>query len=342
MDIRDDYCFIIDEAHNLVDRSREMYSSKLNKKSLLDLKRETKNKDKIIYKSLKEINDYLIKLRKECQDSGKEYIVREKPEAELYPLLRNFTSACDEYLGSNHQSPFVAELLDIYFEVMAFLKISEYYDEKYVTLIERFGNDISIKLFCVDPSYVMGNALKRCRSAVFFSATLSPMDYFIRTFGGDEKCLRLRLPSPYPSENLCLLIDNRTSTMYKMRELTYDRVAELIHSAAGGRIGNYLVYFPSYKYMNEVYTKYCESNPEVVTICQKPGMTDEEREEFLACFSSSNTSSLVGFAVMGGVFGEGIDLVGDRLSGAVIVGVGLPQVGSLLLNGFPSLGSLTS
>lgn len=326
MDIGGDYCFLIDEAHNLVDRSREMYSANLDKKAFLDLKRDSKDKDKGIYKNLKAINDYMIKLRKECHDSGEEYMVKEEPEKDLYPLLRRFIDSCDNYLKMNTRSPFLTKLLDIYFETAAFLKISEYYDERYVTFIERLRDGLNIKLFCVDPSYVMGNALKRCRSAIFFSATLSPMDYFIKTFGGDEKSKRLRLPSPYPRDNLCLMINNRISTKYRVRELTYDRISELIQSAAAGKTGNYLVYFPSYKYMDEIYRRFCEKNPGILTICQKPGMTDEEREDFLESFSSCSGSSLVGFAVMGGVFGEGIDLVGDRLSGAVVIGVGLPQV----------------
>jgi Rad3-related DNA helicase len=144
--------------------------------------------------------------------------------------------------------------------------------------------------------------------------------------GGGEEPLKLRLPSPFPPENLCLIIDDRVSTRYKVRDKSYDRVADSILSVAHGRKGNYMVFFPSYRYMDEVFQRFCQKDSSITAIVQKPGMTEEERDAFLATFSVNTDTTMVGFAVMGGIFGEGIDLPGDRMIGAVIVGVGLPQV----------------
>jgi DNA excision repair protein ERCC-2 len=152
------------------------------------------------------------------------------------------------------------------------------------------------------------------------------MDYFIQVLGGDETSYRIRLSSPFPRENLCLLVQDRVSTKYKNREYTYDKIAESIAKLVEGKAGNYLAFFPSYSYMNEVYTRFKELKKDINSIVQSSGMTEEEREEFLNNFSEGVSETLVGFAVMGGIFGEGIDLTGDRLLGAIIVGVGLPQV----------------
>lgn len=326
LDSGSDYCFLIDEAHNLLDRSREMFSAKLGKKLIMDMKKLSKDEDRDIYTALKDINNHMIKLRKECQDREEDYMVMNEQDKDLYKLLRKLLKAAESYLSKGHQNQFRQELLDLYFETAAFLKISENYDDTYVTYVEKSSQDMVVKLFCVDPSHVLREGMKRCSSAVFFSATLSPMDYFTRIYGGDENCSKLRLPSPYLSENLCLIIDSGISTKYRVREFTYDRVADSIAAVAKGKTGNYLVYFPSYRYMQEVYIRFCSRNPAIDTVCQTSGMSDKEREEFLSLFASSPGDGIVGFAVMGGIFGEGIDLVGDRLSGVIVVGVGLPQV----------------
>lgn len=321
-----DYCFLIDEAHNLVDRSREMFSAELFKKPILELKRNAKSKNEAIAKSMKNINDYMIKLRKKCEEGKADYVVEKVSPNELIPLLRKFIKAADDYLSRGKDSIFYKQVLDLYFNIHSFVRIYEYYDERYITYIEKLGNDVKIKLFCLDPSQVLQETLKRGRSAVFFSATLTPIDFFLQSLGGDKASFKLKLASPFPDKNLCVLVDNKISTKLKSREHTYERVAESIYSVASEKNGNYLAYFPSYKYMNSVYEKFIEINPDSNTVCQKAGMSELEREQFIEMFSSGNDSILVGFAVMGGIFGEGIDLVGDRLSGAVIVGVGLPQI----------------
>lgn len=322
-----DSAFLVDEAHNLVDRGREMFSSELSKKEILDLKKLTKDEATEVSKKLNKINSCMVSFKKMCEENNNQYIQNEAPE-EIVFLLRDFTYCAEKWLleNKNNEVSFKDELLDFYFKALAFIRTYEDYDERYVTYSEKSYEDVILKLFCLDPSYLLREAMKRGKATILFSATLMPMHYFIDILGGDEESYRMRLKSPFKKENLCLMVDDIVSTKYTMREFTYDRVVEDIESIIKSRKGNYLVFFPSYKYMNEVYIRFCDKNLGINTICQEIGMIEEERENFLQSFSEENKESLVGFAVMGGIFSEGIDLTGDRLIGTIIVGVGLPQI----------------
>ncbi|WP_425060166.1 3'-5' exonuclease DinG [Sporomusa carbonis] len=324
------YCFLVDEAHNLVDRAREMFSAKIMKQTFLDLRKDVKEKLPRLAKAAGKINSYLVKIGKLCVEKSAvgqpDYCVREEPLTDILPLLRKFASLAEEWLASNEPADFREKLLDTYFEVNAFLRTSEMYDERYVTYVEKAGKDVKLKLFCVNPSELLRQALARGRAAVFFSATLTPLNYFLKMLGGAEGDGKIAVPSPFTHNNLCLLVADNISTTYKTREKTYDVVVESITAAIGARTGNYLVFFPSYRYMEEVYQRFCLKNPLIRVIRQVGEMTEEERTEFLRQFSGDNAATLVGFAVLGGVFGEGVDLTGERLVGAVVVGVGLPQV----------------
>lgn len=321
-----DYTFLIDEAHNLVDRAREMYSAEICKREILNLKRIIKDQEPGIYKALNKINSCLIKYGKNCENAGEKYIVQKNAPDDIYPYIRDFIALTEKYLVSNKHFDNRDDLIDMYFKQSFFLKISECYDERYSTYFEITGRDKILKLFCMDPSHLLKQHLKQGGSAVFFSATLSPSEYFVNCLGGDESSSVLSLPSPFPPRNLCLIVDNKISTRYQARETTYDDVSSAIYSVVDGRTGNYLVYFPSYKYMDEVYDRFVKSYPGIMTVCQRSGMNEEERDGFLSNFRPRGISTLVGFAVMGGLFAEGIDLKGDMLSGVVVVGVGLPQV----------------
>lgn len=321
-----DYAFLVDEAHNLVDRGREMFSAELFKSQILELKKASKEYSKEVSKSLNDINSLMIKQRNLLKESSEGVLIEKEKPKELYKLLRSFIKGADKYLAKNQSGDFGKALLDFYFEAVAFVRTSEFYNEGYVTYYERHGNDLKVKVFCLDPSSLFKDILKRGRASVFFSATLNPMDYFMEVLGGDENSYRIKLKSPFPQENLCLLLEDRVSTRFKVRELTYERIADLIASSVRVKRGNYLIYFPSYQYMNRVYDIFKDKCTEIKTLVQRGDMKEEEREEFLSNFSEGNTESLAAFAVMGGIFSEGIDLAGDRLSGAVIVGVGLPQI----------------
>jgi Rad3-related DNA helicase len=183
-----------------------------------------------------------------------------------------------------------------------------------------------VKLFCIDPSRQIGDALNRCRSAVFFSATLTPLDYF-QTMLASESAEALALPSPFPPENLGVFVADRLSTYFRHRDRTKPEIARIALSLVKPHKGNYLLFFPSYHYMRMVLEAFLSAGPNTDVIVQEPGMSERQREAFLGRFETDNPRTLVGFAVMGGIFGEGIDLVGTRLSGAAVVGVGLPAVG---------------
>lgn len=323
-----EYTFLVDEAHNLVDRAREMFSAELEKESWLTLKRSTKEDALRLYKSLTKVNSALVKEKKACiegEENGE--CVEIEPPSKLIQALRNFIKETESFLKTNEQLFSWRELLvEHYFQALSFTRTADSYNERYVTYKHLTRDDFQIKLFCLDPSVRLKEALERGRSAVLFSATLSPMDYFMNVLGGDPTSYKLKLPSPFPAENLCLVINDRISTKYKQREATYEQVAEAIFAAVRYQKGNYLAYFPSYHYLNEVYLRFMAQNPHLEVMCQSSGMTEEEREAFLAKFSHNPEQTLIGFVLMGGIFGEGIDLIGDRLSGAIIVGVGLPQV----------------
>jgi len=320
-----DYAFLVDEAHNLVDRSREMFSAELRKQPFLDLRRSVRGALPPIYRSLGKINTWMLEARKRAEAAGAPTAERSAPE-ELYPLLRDFMAAAEKWLEKNVKTPFREELLERYFEAGGFLRVAEQFDESYAACYEAFPKNLRVRLFCIDPARQIGDALNRCRSAVFFSATLTPIDYF-QTMLASESAEALALPSPFPAENLAVFVADRLSTYYRHRERTKPEIARILSSLVRPHRGNYLLFFPSYQYMRMVLEMFRSASPDIDVIVQEPGMGERQREEFLARFETDNARTLVGFAVMGGIFGEGIDLVGTRLSGAAVVGVGLPAVG---------------
>ncbi|OLN27813.1 hypothetical protein DSOL_4361 [Desulfosporosinus metallidurans] len=324
-----EYTFLVDEAHNLVERAREMFSAELGKDSWLQLKRFTKEDDPRLTKCLTKVNSALVKEKKLCIEGGENgKRVEKKPPFKLIQALKHFVKEVEYFLKTNDK-PFAwrEQLVEHYFQALTFTRTADSYDERYVTFFQPTRDDLQVKLFCLDPSVRLKEALGRGRSVILFSATLSPMEYFMNVLGGEDTSYKLKLTSPFPAENLCLLIHDRISTKFRQRGLSYDLVAEAISVTVLQNEGNYLVYFPSYDYLHEVYLKFREQNQQVSVICQTPGMAEEEREGFLGNFATNPGRTLIGFALMGGIFGEGIDLIGDRLSGAIIVGVGLPQIG---------------
>jgi DNA excision repair protein ERCC-2 len=320
-----DYIFLIDEAHNLVDRSREMFSAEIFKQSVLDIRRALKNELPHIFKSLGRINTWLVKARKKCEESSNSLAETTLPE-ELIPLLRGFLFITERWLSQNIKTSFREVLLDLYFTASGFVRVADQYDECYTTCYEKIGKDLKLKLFCIDPSVHLEKMMNRCQTAVFFSATMTPMDYFKQILGCDPAARHLILHSPFPGENLGLFISDQISTYYRQRDQTVSQVAQAISALVEQKKGNYLLYFPSYEYMRKIYHSFSDRNPQIQTILQASGMSESERESFLGRFSDNNPQTLVGFAVMGGIFGEGIDLIGNRLVGAVIVGVGLPGI----------------
>jgi DNA excision repair protein ERCC-2 len=216
-------------------------------------------------------------------------------------------------------------LLALYFRLHSFRRTAEVYDERFVTIIEK-GSAIKVRLFCLDPSLLLRNALARGKATIFFSATLTPVDYYRTLLGGAPEDPVLQLVSPFPPENLGVLINDRIQTHFKGRAESLGDVVAAIGALVKGRCGNYLVFFPSYQYLNDALREFQVRHPTIPVLVQRPSMPEREREDFLTAFNVEHGETLVGFAVLGGIFGEGIDLVGERLIGAVIVGVGLPQL----------------
>ncbi|HVJ48793.1 ATP-dependent DNA helicase [Desulfitobacterium sp.] len=318
---RGDYLFLVDEAHNLVDRAREMFSAELAKEPFLKLKKEVQTDYPQLGKRLQKVNAQLGKLKK---DRTGDFQI--DPPIELYSSLQQFVKAAERFWREEKPVPWKEELLDLYYKTLGFLRTAEYYDDRYVTLYKHEKEEFSLKLYCLDPSLFLAEAFKRGRAAVLFSATLSPLDYFMKILGGEESSYKLRLSSPFPPQNLCLMLHAGISTRYTQRDTSYDQLAEVIATLVKSKTGNYLIFFPSYVYLHQVYERFKLQNQEIQTIVQTTGMTEEEREGFLAQFQEDPEETLVGFSLLGGIFGEGIDLTGNRLSGAVIIGVGLPQI----------------
>ncbi len=324
----DSYIFLIDEAHNLPDRARSMYSAELDKKTVLGLRRALKGHLPVLVKKLSAINNFLLEKRKACQAEDLDALVEHEPPEKLLKAIWEFSQKAEDWLVKNQPTEFRQELLDFYFSCNNYLRTAEYFDTFYVSYFERRGKaDLKAKLFCLDPAPMLVAPLERSQATIFFSATLLPLDYFKKLLTGSTDHPARAFRSPFPVENVNLLIHNRISTKYRQRADSYAPIASLIETICGAQMGNYLVFFPSYAYMTAVLELIKERLPEGQLLIQDRGMTEKERETFLAQFSTDNSETLIGFAVMGGIFGEGIDLVGERLIGAVVVGVGLPQLG---------------
>ena len=322
-----DYCFLIDEAHNLVDRAREMFSAELTRQPFQDLKRSLGKQVPPLAKALQAAGKFLATLGKAC-DAGDGELRQTAAPAEFLPLLHRFTAQAETWLAQAESAPFRDELLELYFAANAFLRVADTYDERFITYAHRLGKNVRLRLFCLDPSHLLQEALQRGRAAVFFSATLTPLEYFVEVLGGEAADGRIRVNSPFPRENLGLFVADHIPLTYRVRDASYDEVAASIAALTAGRTGNYLVFAPSYQYLDELYRRFTGRYPAARCLCQSHGMSEAERSDFLAAFSGvPSAESLTGFAVLGGMFGEGIDLTGDRLSGVVIIGVGLPQLG---------------
>ncbi|QJD85377.1 ATP-dependent DNA helicase [Cohnella herbarum] len=315
---------LVDEAHNLIDRAREMYSAALDKRNFMELEREFKGVRKEIHAAAKAINKWFIACKK--QGNGQVIVTKEKPD-ELLELVEEFTVQAERELAGSGSDMGNATLLETYFDAMSFIRIGKLYDDSYITYTEMTRNDVRLKMFCLNPAYLLRQMGKGFRSHVFFSATLSPLNYFMDMLGAEEEDYSVTLGSPFAKEQWEVSIVP-LSTRYADRERTKARLVNELRRLTMERRGNYLIFFPSYEYMNGVYGEFVAANEETLpTLLQTPDMSEEERERFLAAFSPDNDRTLIGFAVMGGIFSEGIDLVGDRLSGVAVVGVGMPQIG---------------
>ena len=321
------YAFLVDEAHNLVDRAREMYSAELHKTTILQTAKALGDGHPALKGILDNLNRYMLAQRKRCETEGDgdSLLERELP-TDVLPLLQRLLEEAEPVLSAGTAGEAADLLRQLYFEVFGFLRVAELFDDHFVTYAEKSGRDLRLRLYCLDPSDQIRQALKRGAATTFFSATLTPIEYYRDLLGGELADFNLSLPSPFPSHNLRVVLADHIDTTYRQRHLYYDEVAVSIAAATESKAGNYMAYFPSYRYMEEVHSRFHSANPGVNTVTQRSGMSESQKEDFLALFADANDRTVIGFAVMGGIFGEGIDLVGERLVGAIVVGVGLPQI----------------
>ena len=321
----DDYIFLIDEAHNLVDRSRDMFSAEITKEPFLKYKRLFKEEFPSISKAFNSCNNAMNKIKR-AYISDEDFYYQKEEITDIYSPINRLIKELEQWLINEKNHELYEEVLELYFELLRFIKIADFYDERYVSYIEEMDKYMLLKLFCIDSSYLLSETLKKGKTAIFFSATLTPLDYYRNVLGGDEEDYIIRFPSPFPKENLSLLVGDTISTKYRDRNKTYLDIVEYIEEFISYKKGNYFVFFPSYKYMEQIYECFLERNPNIKSIIQEAFMTEDDREKFLETFDSGKEDTMVAFAVLGGIFSEGIDLIGDQLIGAVIVGVGLPQI----------------
>ena len=321
---KEEYLFLIDEAHNLVERGREMYSASLYKEDLLEVRKMVKAEDPKLAKGLSECNQQFLELKREC-----EHYQILKSVSHIALKLMNVLSKLEDYLEECKDAEKKKRVLDFYFAVRSFLNIHDIMDENYVIFSEMMEDGrFQIKLFCVNPAVNLQNYLEQGNSTIFFSATLLPVHYYKKLLSVEKDDYAVYAHSSFPQENKFLFIGTDVSTRYTRRgESTYQRFARYIAVMAEQKKGNYMAFFPSYRFLEEVHTCFLECvDHEVDSICQVSYMDEEQREEFLEEFEREREKSLVAFCVMGGIFSEGIDLTDDKLIGAVIAGTGLPQV----------------
>lgn len=324
--IRGDYIFLVDEAHNLVDRAREMYSETLCKEEVLAMKKKLKPFGKKLERSLERVNREMLQMKRQCE----QMLVLDNMDAFLFALYQA-ASAMDELLQKDVVLPDRDDIMEFYFKVRNFTNLSDSMDEHdriYCDYNDR--GEFLLHLFCVDPSGMLQQRLDRARACVFFSATLLPIGYYKALLCQESDVYAIYAQSVFAQEQRALLIGSDVSSRYTRRNRQeYERYADYIDRIVSKRMGNYMVFCPSYKMQEEIcaifmaqYVRQCD------VMIQTGGMTEQERENFLAEFEASRSRSMVAFCVLGGIFAEGIDLTEEKLIGAIIVGVGLPQIGN--------------
>ena len=368
-----DWIFLIDEAHNLPDRAREMYSASFAKSSITEAKRALLRGKNALKGHLLRADRELLALRRAVEalaprrrteaasgdapaseppqaeqlgffdqppaakktapspalpeplyaQDGTVFF-RELPPAVVRPLY-SLLPPLQDWLEHNPDDPAHEQLLDLYFSLHDLLRTADRYDEHSVTQLTARGSELTIRLLCLDPSAFVDESLACGRTSVLFSATLIPPAYYKKVLGcGGARAVALE--SPFPPGNLGLYCLPGISTRYRHREASVGPISDALAALAQSKVGNYLAFFPSYAYLRQVWADFTARYPGIRTIAQESGLDEAGRAAFLARFTPDPAETLLGFGVLGGVFGEGVDLVGSRLIGCAIVGVGLPQV----------------
>lgn len=315
------FLVLVDEAHNLVDRSRDMYSASLSYKQFLEARKS------VCHSKLHQLKLAMSKMNK----MFKEYLVNPKDGNYIldefydytYKTISSFITSMQD-INKNENKEMSKELLEFYLEVNRFSKILEFYNDHFICYYEIHDDDLILHVSCLDASSFLYSSLRRLRGSVLFSATLSPIEYYVDMLGGKKEDAQLILPSPFPVDNLKIIIAPKVSIRYKNRDASYQQVADYIKAFVKNKVGNYFIFLPSYEYLTNLMPYIDMEDVDVYE--QDRGMSDEDKEEFLTNFKPHPERTTLGFVIVGGAFGEGIDLVSDRLIGAVIVGIGMPKI----------------
>ena len=322
-------CFLVDEAHNLVKRSRQMYSATLSSEPiwpLISQLNEASGDHQTLVKAFKALKLAFRKYGRSARENDEHVIFQAADVPNFTKAVGKLIDAIADWLPKQDRTSDWQALLDYYFNCRRYQLISGFYEpEKYQTEVRYVNRQYYFQQICLDPSDQIAASLALGRSAILFSATLSPLPYYQRLFGLTENSGIQALPSPFDSQKQQLIIANQIQTTYRNRPASVAQIEATIMDMLNAQPGNYLIFFPSFKYLNEVAEAFQVDQPNVQLILQTPAMSDEQRQTFLDAFNSTDQPK-VGFALLGGLFSEGIDLRGDQLIGVGIVGVGLPQL----------------
>lgn len=327
-----DYLFLVDEAHNLVDRGREMYSAVMIKEDLMEARRACAKSQPRIARAISKCNKDMLEIKKTRGDASPSELVVMNTPGELVGHLDRTRQVISEYLADHREGPGHDEILELYFEICEFLNIYDCLGPDYCIYNAMTSDmDFYVKLMCVDPARNLSDRMGQARSTVLFSATLLPVQYYKALLGGTQEDYEVYANSVFDAGNRLMIRARDITTRYSGRSRgQYERMAEYIHRISAPKEGNYLVFAPSYHYMENVagiYSGKYPASPETEIIIQSNGMREREREEFLEKFRTKDKGTLIGFCVLGGIFAEGIDLRDDALIGVIIMGTGLPQIG---------------
>lgn len=319
-----DYIFLVDEAHNLVERGREMYSAVLVKEEILTVKKLVRGKDRKLEAALEKCNRQMLEWKRECET----YTIYESIGAFAFSLMR-LMSLLDIFLQSRGEMPERKEVTEFYLNLRHFMNMFERVDENYVLYSDFDETDrFCLHLYCVNPSVNLQECLERGKSTIFFSATLLPVNYYKNLVSSKKDNYAVYADSAFREEQRLLFIGRDVSSLYTRRTLgEFHRIALYIQQVLRAKKGNYLIFFPSYRFMEDVYEQFLAVNEqEADCMMQSGNMNEADREEFIQEFSNPRGKSLAAFCVLGGIFSEGIDLKEDLLIGVLIVGTGLPQI----------------
>ena len=325
------YVLLVDEAHNLTDRARDMFSCELRSTDF-DLLLAQIPQSEPLHAKIRDAYSVFRIAKRYCRDTIQKdengeahgYYFSKESIDDINVTLATLESTIEKWLKIHTYDALYDAIEAVYGSLRAYNATAELYDKGFVTYLTVRGSEVTLKQLCLDPSRQLEACNERAEAVIMFSATLTPPAYFAQTLGGGRHAVSVNFPSPFPRDNLLVAVAEGISTRFEDRDKSVKKTASYIAASVCGKVGNYMVYFPSYSYMEKVAKAFCARYPDVPVLMQRRDMTQEQKEQFLDAFVADNPGMLIGFCVLGGSFSEGVDLPGGRLIGSIIVGVGIP------------------